>query len=184
MPQAPSVGASQLSSSNLMSCLREVDADGFEAAQVLIDHVVGRRLQDHLQLLVLVEAIGIFAIAAVGGAAAGLDVGDAIGLGAEDAQKGFGGHGARADFDVVGLLDDAAAVGPILLRGRRRFPERIGGLRHRASRRDVRNLRSTCCSIVRIRKAAQVGGGFLGPARGEVVNGRHEHFFGDSRIRC
>ena len=107
MPQAPSVGDSQLSSSNLMSCLRKIDADGFQAAQVLLDDVGGRRLQDHLQLLVLVEAIGILAVAAVGGTAAGLHVGDAIGLRAQHAQKCLGTHGAGADFDVVRLLNDA-----------------------------------------------------------------------------
>ena len=113
-PQAPSVGASQLSSSNLMSCLREVDADGFEAAEVLLDHVGGRGLQDHLQLRVLVEAVGIVAVAAVGGAAAGLHIGDAVGLRAEHAQEGLRAHGAGADFHVVRLLNDAAALGPVL----------------------------------------------------------------------
>ena len=115
MPQAPSVGASQLSSSNLMSCCAEVDADRFQAAQVLLDDVVGRGLQDHLQLRVLVEAVGILAVAAVGGTAAGLHVGDAVGLRTEHAQERFRTHGAGADLHVVGLLNDAAAVGPVLL---------------------------------------------------------------------
>ena len=112
MPQAPSVGDSQLSSSNLMSCLRKIDADGFEAAQILIDDVVGRRLQDHLQLLVLVQAIGILAVAAVGRAAAGLHVRDAIRLRTEHAQKRFGAHGARADFHVVRFLNDRSRGRP------------------------------------------------------------------------
>ena len=115
MPQAPSVGDSQLSSSNLMSCLRKIDADGFQAAQVLIDDVVGRRLQDHLQLLVLVQAIRIFAVAAVGGAAAGLHVGDAIRLRPQHAQERFRTHGAGAHFDVVRLLNDGAALIPVAL---------------------------------------------------------------------
>ena len=61
---------------------------------------------------VLEEAVGILAVAAVGGAARGLRVADAVGLGAEDAQEGFRRHGARANFDVIGLLEDAAAGGP------------------------------------------------------------------------
>ena len=114
MPQAPSVGASQLSSSNLMSCLRRSMPMAVEAAEVLIDHVGGRRLQDYLKLLVLVQPVGIFAVAAVGGAAAGLHVSHAIGFGAENAEECFGRHGAGADLEIVGFLDDAAAVGPVL----------------------------------------------------------------------
>src|ERR1035441_2448973 len=94
--------------------LAEVDADGGEAAEVLIYYVCGRRLKDYLKLLVLVEAVGILAVASVGGAAAGLNVGHAIGLRAEHAQERFGSHGASADFEVVGFLDDAAAIGPVL----------------------------------------------------------------------
>ena len=115
MPQAPRVGASQLSSSNLKSCCAQVDADGFETAEVEIDHVGGGRLENHLQLRVLVEAVGVVAVASIGRAAAGLNVGDAVGLGAEDAQESLGAHGAGADFDVVRLLNDAAAIGPVLL---------------------------------------------------------------------
>src|SRR5579883_2386574 len=97
--------------------LGEVDSDGGEAAEVLVDDVGGGRFEDDLKLLVLVEAIGIFAVAAVGGAAAGLDVSDAVGIGAEDAEEGFGGHSAGADLDVIGFLDDAAAVGPVFFEG-------------------------------------------------------------------
>ena len=117
--------------------LGEVDADGGEGAEVLIDDVGGRGLEDDLELLVLVEAIGIFAVAAVGGSAAGLDVGDALGVGAEDAEEGFRGHGAGADFDVVGFGDDAAAVGPIFLEGEDGVLEgfHVGRGGHRASTR-------------------------------------------------
>jgi len=66
-----------------------------------------------LELLVFVETVWIVAVAAVGGAAAGLDVGYSVGLGAEDSEECFGGHGAGAYFYVVGLGDDGAAVGPV-----------------------------------------------------------------------
>ena len=112
MPHAPSVGDFPVVLFELEIVLCEIDADGFEAAQILIDHVVGRRLQDHLQLLVLVQAIGIFAVTAVGGTAAGLHVRDAIWLGPEHAQKRFGAHGARADFHVVRLLNDGSRGRP------------------------------------------------------------------------
>ena len=95
--------------------LFEIDADGFEAAEILFEHVIGRRLQDDLELLMLVEAVGIFAVAAVGGAAAGLHVRHFIRFGAEDAQEGFGRHGAGADFEIMRFLDDGATVGPVVL---------------------------------------------------------------------
>ena len=66
----------------------------------------GRGLQDHLELRVLVEAVGIVAIAAVGGTAAGLHIRDAVRLGAEHAEERLRSHGAGADLDVVRLLDD------------------------------------------------------------------------------
>ena len=79
------------------------------------------RLQDDLQLGVAEEAVGVFAVAAVGGAARGLRVGDADRLGAEHAQEGVGRHGAGADFEVVGLLQDAAVFGPEALQGEEQF---------------------------------------------------------------
>ena len=94
--------------------LAQVDADGFQAAQVQILNVVRRGLEDDLILKMFVEAVGIFAVASVGGPTRGLDVSDAVGSGAEDAEKGFRVHGAGADFGVVGLLEDAALAIPIV----------------------------------------------------------------------
>jgi hypothetical protein len=62
----------------------------------------------------LVEAVGILAVAAVGRAAAGLHVGDAVGLGTEHAQEGLGAHGAGADFHVVRFLNHTAVLRPKL----------------------------------------------------------------------
>ena len=90
----------------------KIDADGGEAIQIdLLD--VGRRwFEDDLKLGVLVQAIGVLAIATVGGPTARLHVGDTIGSGAQDAEKGFGVHGSRADFDVVRLLENATLLHP------------------------------------------------------------------------
>ena len=98
-----------------MIVLAQIDADRFQAAQILLDHILGRRLQNHLQLLVLIETVGIFAIAAVRGTAAGLHIGDTVRLRTEHAQERLRAHGAGADFDVVRLLNNAAAVGPVAL---------------------------------------------------------------------
>ena len=115
MPQAPRVGASQLSSSKLDIVLAQVDANGFKTAKVLFEHIVGCGLQDDLQLLVLIETVAVFTVAAVGWAAAGLNVGNLIGLRTEYAQKCFGRHGAGPDFEIVRFLDDGATVGPVAL---------------------------------------------------------------------
>src|SRR5437879_13242065 len=64
-----------------------------------------------------VQAVGILAIATVGGPTAGLDVGNAIRHFPQDTEEGLRMHRARTDLDVVRLLQDAAAVGPNLLQG-------------------------------------------------------------------
>src|SRR5258708_10497992 len=123
--------------------LAKVDANGLEAAEVLIDHVGWRGLENHLELQVLVQEIRIFTVAAVGGTAAGLDVSDAIGLGSEHAQERFRGHGAGAHFQIVRFLNNATAVRPVLLEAKDGLLEG-----HRDSRiLGVWRLRSTCCSI-------------------------------------
>ena len=91
--------------------------------QIELLHIRRRRLQDHLKLHVLEQAVGILAVAAVGGTARGLHVADAIGLGTEHAQEGLGRHGSGADLDVVGLLQDAAVVGPESLQAQHQFLE-------------------------------------------------------------
>ncbi len=75
----------------------------------------------------LEEAVGVFAITAVGGAARRLRVADAVGLGAEHAQKGLRRHGACADFNVIGLLEDTTACGPEALQTEQQFLKGEGG---------------------------------------------------------
>jgi hypothetical protein len=104
-----------------MSCSAEVDADGFEGFEVELLNTDRRRLEDDLKLGVFEEAVRILAVAAVGWSARGLRVGDADGLGAEDSEEGVRRHGAGADLDVVGLLKDAALVGPELLKPEEEF---------------------------------------------------------------
>jgi hypothetical protein len=62
----------------------------------------------------LVKAVGILSIASVGGPTTRLHIPDAIGAGAEYAEKRFRMHGARADFHVVRLLEGAALLHPEL----------------------------------------------------------------------
>ena len=114
MPQAPSVGDSQLSSSKRMSCCARVDAARLEALEIELLHFVGRRLEDHLELVVLEQAVRVLAEAAVGRPARRLHVGDVPVRGPEHAQERLGVHRAGADLDVERLLQQAAARGPEL----------------------------------------------------------------------
>ena len=111
-PHAPPTGHSQLSSSRLEIVLAEVDADRFERGEIDLLHIRRRRLEDHLELGVLVEAVRVLTIAAVGGAARGLGVGERDRLGAKHAEKGLRRHGAGADLNVKGLQQHAAALRP------------------------------------------------------------------------
>src|SRR5690349_9644418 len=61
-----------------------------------------------------VQAIGIFAIAAVGGPTTWLHVRNTVGGRTEHAQERFRMHRASAYFDVVGLLQHAVLLHPEL----------------------------------------------------------------------
>ena len=111
-PQAPSVGLSQSSSTKRMSCRDEIDADRGERLQIEVLKVLRRRLHDHLELIVVLQAVGVFAVAAVLGPARRLHIGRVPRLRPERAQGGRGMEGAGAHLHVVGLQDHAALLGP------------------------------------------------------------------------
>lgn len=93
----------------------EVDADGLEGLEIKLLDVFRRGLKDDLKLGVLVEAIGILAIAAIGRTARGLHVSNTVGLGSENTKKGLRRHGSGADFNVERLLQNASLRGPEVL---------------------------------------------------------------------
>jgi len=61
------------------------------------------------------EPIRIFAIATVGGPTRRLNIGDAVWLRSQNPEKCLRMHGARADLNIVRLLNHAASIAPILL---------------------------------------------------------------------
>ena len=95
---------------------RRIDADRLQALQVLPLSVCRRRLEDHLQLKMLVEAVGIVAVAPVGGSPRRLNVGHRPWLRPEDAKEGLGMHRPGPHFDVERLLDQTPPLGPELLK--------------------------------------------------------------------
>ena len=101
-----------------------VDADGLEAVEIDLLHFVGRRLEDHLQLMMLEQAIRILPEAAVVGTPRRLDVRDIPRHRTEHAQQGFRVRRAGAHLDVERLLDQAALRGPEMLQFENQVLER------------------------------------------------------------
>jgi len=109
--------------------LAQINADCSERFEIQLLNILRRGFQDHLQLGVLIKTIGIFTVAAIRRPARGLHVCDFVGLRTEYSQKCFGSHCARADFDVMRLLQDASPFSPESLQAKDEFLEsqRIGG---------------------------------------------------------
>ena len=92
-----------------------VQADGGQRAQVELLGIDRRGLDEHLELIVVLHAVGVLAVAAVGRTAAGLRIAGAPLGGTERAQRGRGMEGTGTDLGVIGLHNDAALLAPVLL---------------------------------------------------------------------
>ena len=124
--------------------LLDRDPDRPQRVEVDVLHVVGRRLQDDLVLVVLLEAVRVLGVAAVVGPDGRLHVGGPPRLRAEHAKQRRRIRRPRADLGVVRLDDDAPLLLPEGLKGR---DHPLEGRRHRrrklsAGRR--RATRATC----------------------------------------
>ena len=92
-----------------------VQANGGQRTQVELLGVDRRGLDEHLELIVVLHAVGVLTVAAVGGTAAGLRIAGAPLGGTERAQRGRGMEGTGTDLGVIGLHNDAALLAPVLL---------------------------------------------------------------------
>src|SRR5690606_27296666 len=92
---------------------QRVDADDFEALEVELLQVRGARLHHYLVLVVVLQPVGVLAVAAIGGPAAWLDESGVPRRGTERAQRGGGVERARAHPHVVGREDQAALRAPV-----------------------------------------------------------------------
>ena len=108
-----------------------VDADPPEAFQIEVEHIGRRRLHDHLQLVVMLQPVGVLAVAPVLGPARGLHIDRVPGLGAERAQSGGGMERAGAHFHIVGLQHHAALLAPELLESEDQVLKGLGGPQRR-----------------------------------------------------
>ena len=89
-----------------------VDAQFAQGIKIEVLDIGGSGLEGNLELVIVLQAVGVVAVAAVFRAAAGLDVGGKPRLGAECAQAGGGMGSTCADFHVERLDDGAAFVCP------------------------------------------------------------------------
>jgi hypothetical protein len=108
--------------------LQRIDADRLEAAEVELLQVRRVGLQDHLVLIIVLQPVGVFAVTAVGRAAAGLDVGGVPRLRPERAQRGRRMECARAHPHVIRLQDQAALRAPVIVEREDHVLEASGGL--------------------------------------------------------
>ena len=92
-----------------------IQANGGKRPQVELLGVDRRGLDEHLELIIVLHAVGVLAVAAVGGTAAGLCIAGAPLGGTERAQRGRGMEGTGTDLGVIGLHNDAALLAPVLL---------------------------------------------------------------------
>ena len=109
--------------------LLDINADSTQAVQVQILHVVGRRLEQHLELVVMLKAIGVLAVAAVGGTTRGLHISRAPRGRTKRTKRCRGMERARTHLVVVGLKHDASVIGPIALKIHNDVLERRRGSR-------------------------------------------------------
>src|SRR5579872_5856763 len=107
--------------------LLQIDAHGLERFEIELLHVDRRWFEDQLKLCVLEEAIRILSVAAIGGPSGGLGIADFVRFWSEHAEKCFRSHGASSDLDIVGLLQNAATLGPEALEAEEQFLKRKGG---------------------------------------------------------
>ena len=99
----------------------QINANRSQRFQVQLLHIGRWWLQNYLQLCVLEESIWIFSVTTIRRSTRGLRVGNAVRLGPQHAQKCFWRHGSRAHFNVIRLLQNAAARRPKALQSKKKF---------------------------------------------------------------
>ncbi|KPW22529.1 Uncharacterized protein ALO83_04865 [Pseudomonas cannabina pv. alisalensis] len=111
---------------------QRIEADVFERAQVQFLEVVRVRLENHLKLVVMLQAVRILAVTAVSRATAWLYVSGIPGFRAYGAQKRGSVERAGAYFHIVGLKYHATLFCPVLLEGEDQVLEGTHGWRRLA----------------------------------------------------
>src|SRR5262249_14915279 len=97
-----------------------------EGAEIEILDLEWRRLQQHLELVVMLQAEWILAVPAVGRTAAALDVGGAPRFRTDGAKKRGRMKRTGAHLHVIRLHEHTALTGPVALQGEDQILERGG----------------------------------------------------------
>ena len=106
---------------------QRVDTDVAQRIQIQLLDIGRVRLEHHLELIIMLQTVGVLAIAAIGRAAAGLHIGRVPDFRADRAQEGGRVEGACTYLHVVGLQDYAALLRPEGLQGKDQALEGLGG---------------------------------------------------------
>src|SRR5579871_4564262 len=111
-----------------------IDADGGERLQIKLLQVRRRWLHDDLELVIVLQAVGVFAITAVLRPPRRLHISGVPSLRPQRPQGGCGVKGTGAHLHVIGLQDDAALLRPEALQRKnkpleRTFRAHMGGQR-------------------------------------------------------
>src|SRR5579862_3473396 len=109
-----------------------IDAERIEAFEIERLAIGRRRLQDDLELVIVLQPVGILAITPVGRPARGLHISGAPGIGPERAQGRRRMKGPRPHLDIIGLENHATLIGPEFLQ---RKDERLEAIARRSTRR-------------------------------------------------
>ena len=104
--------------------LAQVNADRAERFKVEFLYVLRRRLQNHLQLQVLEQSVGILPVTPVGRTPRRLHIGNFIRIRPQHAKERLRSHRSGAHFNVIRLLDDCSTLGVKSLQLEDEFLER------------------------------------------------------------
>ena len=124
-----------------------IDAEVAEAPEIKVLGVLGRRLEDDLELVIVLKAVGILAVAPVGGPPRWLNVGRLPRPRTKRAQRRRRVEGAGAHFHVIGLKDRAPLFGPEALQLEDQMLEAgfRGGGTHHGTGGDFAAVQRTYC---------------------------------------
>ena len=101
----------------------EVKTQGLKRPEVQLQDVGWRRFEHHLILVIVLEAVGVLAIASIFGTTAGLHIRGLPGLWAQGTQEGGGVTGTGPDFHVIGLQQRTALCVPVALESKNQLLE-------------------------------------------------------------
>ena len=100
-----------------------INANGFETAQIELLQIRRAGFDEHLILVIMLQAVWIFSIAAIGWTARWLHIGRSPGLRTQSPQRGGRVKRASTHLHIIGLQNGAALLGPVGLKAQNNLLE-------------------------------------------------------------